>query len=490
MYIYLLILLLQIDRTTYGILFEYRLRCPDTAEKWRENTKNYICHGDTVYHCMQDQDGHYVVFCAPTIWIQPDYCPEFNAKASLIDVILCQGATEKCPESVYLSNTVYQYPSCFRIVIRTTGQTKLGNEEQRTEQSILKHIVIYFAETVVPPRLYENAVSLLKETGFIIIGGGPGSGKTTLANYIVKEEFMDYNVHVMKPKQTKLPELTSDKGDVVVWDDCFGIWNVCDLEENLKTDIRNTIISLIDRCKGKENHKAMICIDSFFDEKQLIVKFKSNFVNISENYEFLTEREHLVNRLDRRIYVGNISEDVGFPLLVQLIAENYCQIEKSEEFMKNPILKLNENFCDLFKNERDVYVTLVYVLCNTPSVDQGDINWTSWTKLRDECESKDDDYNNPQQEKNNEYSQSREANQLPRTSYFIYRNPKCIKMNTTLTKYLENTENQDVFRFRHHFLARLLLRYHLEKVGNKGILEVGNEEIKSVVKKIQSSLLI
>ncbi|XP_062611127.1 uncharacterized protein LOC134272975 [Saccostrea cucullata] len=147
-----LILLFNLDILTSGILFEYRLRCPDTADKWRENSDSYICHGDRVYHCMQDQDGRYVVFCASSIWIQPDYCPEFNAKASLIDVILCQGAVEGCPGNIYLSNTVYQYPSCFRTLIRST--TPSPSSDNRTVTRITELRYTYVAKKITNEHIY------------------------------------------------------------------------------------------------------------------------------------------------------------------------------------------------------------------------------------------------------------------------------------------------------------------------------------------------
>ncbi|XP_062611129.1 uncharacterized protein LOC134272978 [Saccostrea cucullata] len=305
---------------------------------------------------------------------------------------------------------------------------------------------------------------------------------------MVKENFTGFTVNYMKPKQTTLPELTNDQGNVVVWDDCFGIWNVCNLEENERANVRNTVMNLIDNCKNKENHKAIICIDSTFVEKQLKDEIRRNIFNLSEAYRTQLSRERFRNMFDRRIYFSNISEDVGFPLLVKLIVEDHCPIEQTEEFMKNPIPKLNENFHDLFQKDRDMYVTLVYVLCNTPSVNQREIDWKAWVKLRDECASKDDGSNNQQQKRSYEYSQLEEAKNLAKGRNLIYKNPKCIELNSTLLKYLEKTENQDVFAFRHHFLAQLLLCFHNEKVGSNGILEVANEEIKSVVKRLQSSI--
>lgn len=63
---------------TSGVLFEYRLRCPDTSAKWKENSDRYICGDGTVYHCMQDQEGRYVVFCAASIWVQPGTVHMYN----------------------------------------------------------------------------------------------------------------------------------------------------------------------------------------------------------------------------------------------------------------------------------------------------------------------------------------------------------------------------------------------------------------------------
>jgi hypothetical protein len=71
--LFLLVHLSQIILTP-GISFEYQLRCPHNQKDWEERSGRYICDGDKVYHCMQDQEGRYVTFCAKDIWIEPGMC--------------------------------------------------------------------------------------------------------------------------------------------------------------------------------------------------------------------------------------------------------------------------------------------------------------------------------------------------------------------------------------------------------------------------------
>ncbi|XP_061188569.1 uncharacterized protein LOC133196726 [Saccostrea echinata] len=292
----------------------------------------------------------------------------------------------------------------------------------------------------------------------------------------------------MKPKQTELPELSINKGEVVLWDDCFGIWNICDLEEKMKVGVRNTILDLIDRCKNKENY-AIICIDSFFDESGMFDQLGKTVISLTENYDSFYEREKVCRSFDKKIYVKEVSKEVGFPLLIALILEHHCPIEKAEDFMKNPIEYLRSNFNNLYKNGKNLYVTLVYVLCNSPSVNLKEIRWRKWKKLREEFQkSKDGENNISQQRKSNQDCQGEEDDLLSDDSMIISSNPKGIEMNTTLAKYLVKTEDPNVYAFRHHFLAHLFLCHHVEKVGNQGILEVGNDEIRSIVKKLQPPL--
>ena len=75
---------------TSCVLFEYRLRCPDTSAKWKENSDRYICGDGTVYHCMQDQEGRYVVFCAASIWVQPGTVTHVHHDVYVCMIIQCE----------------------------------------------------------------------------------------------------------------------------------------------------------------------------------------------------------------------------------------------------------------------------------------------------------------------------------------------------------------------------------------------------------------
>ncbi|XP_062570518.1 uncharacterized protein LOC134232550 isoform X2 [Saccostrea cucullata] len=106
-------LLLTLYRCTMSwsigiIAYEYRRRCPNTEDAWRQREEGYICPAPTKYHCMLTEEGNTVEFCNEITWIEGDYCPMLNLKTGSIDVRLCP-ENALYPSGHYLSNTVYKY---------------------------------------------------------------------------------------------------------------------------------------------------------------------------------------------------------------------------------------------------------------------------------------------------------------------------------------------------------------------------------------------
>ncbi|XP_056009110.1 uncharacterized protein LOC125664550 [Ostrea edulis] len=478
-HLFLLVHLSQIVLIS-GILFEYQRRCPDNQQDWEARSNSYICGGDTVYHCMQDQEGRYVTFCESNIWIQPDYCPEFNSKVSAIDVILCPGALAGCPEAVYLSNANYKYPSCFRTVTRPTTKTTTteainttssiswskppAEEEQNVKPwlptlsialgiilpvFVITFLVLLFrarrnsmkskpinryteeteegtwflmdvgntttAETnadmegntvihpenvsednlkkdvksnekFIEPKTYSEAVEKVKTEGYVILYGATGCGKSTVATHLVRNEFPDYKVVHLRGKQKNAPRFSSD-GGLVFWDDCFGIWKIKD-DEN-KDDTSKYMKTLIDKCKrDPQKYKAVLCFDSFFKyEQNNPCDNITDGMTLDKNYDSQTKKENFRDEMKPTKYftIPNVCNEVGFPLLINLILRDPFLQENTNAFFKDPTSVLQDRFLQLLKDHVDVYVTLIYAVCNSP-VDLKDVSKEKWDILKKECE--------------------------------------------------------------------------------------------------------
>ncbi|XP_061197940.1 uncharacterized protein LOC133206048 [Saccostrea echinata] len=141
--------------------FEYRRRCPNTEEKWRQREEGYICPATTKYHCILTEDGNIVEFCNDIIWIEEDYCPMLNLKTGNIDVRLCP-ENAVCPSGHYLSSTVYKYPACLQ---RKTDFTTHTPRKTVTSLNLEAH---NSPETTDDAENNLNVITLLVSIGIIL----------------------------------------------------------------------------------------------------------------------------------------------------------------------------------------------------------------------------------------------------------------------------------------------------------------------------------
>ncbi|XP_065941768.1 uncharacterized protein [Magallana gigas] len=87
--------------------------CALEESVWKQDAILFQCSSpERVYHCTSDENKRLGEICVQPIWVNPNYCPEYNTGAHTLDIVSCNESTGSCPDALFLSNEVYKYPAC------------------------------------------------------------------------------------------------------------------------------------------------------------------------------------------------------------------------------------------------------------------------------------------------------------------------------------------------------------------------------------------
>lgn len=379
-----------------------------------------------------------------------------------------------------------------------------------------------FSEKYFETKLYKNIVDKLKEKRTILLHGNPGSGKTAMANYIARTSFPDYKIYNMTSKAEKTPKIHGDRS-LIIWDDCFGLWR---MSKEIDPPVLENLHSVIQLTKDNSNEiLAIICVDTFYVTDDLYKDWSENcnVFNLDKLYEAQLDKERFIECYKEYFRPGRVTQDVGFPLLIDLIHAGFCPRADSDEFLEDPFTYIYNDIDRLCKDDCDGYVTLIYAVCKSPTVNLKNINEEHWGKLKTECYSNKTGSNKTEHgyktelESDETLKQRGEEEPLDPDIDNYHANkqdvalgcktkslealegaflniPRRIKkmitiskfdlkeVNTTLARYLIETEENFIFRFRHHCLAECVLKFQMKQFGTDTMLKTATTEITTVIK--------
>lgn len=89
------------------------IQCARTQDEWNKASASLQCQEPNYYHCLRNENGILTQQCLQRVWIQNGMCPEFNSRVRRIDVFRCQSDENNCPSTIFWSNAVYTYPTCY-----------------------------------------------------------------------------------------------------------------------------------------------------------------------------------------------------------------------------------------------------------------------------------------------------------------------------------------------------------------------------------------
>lgn len=383
-----------------------------------------------------------------------------------------------------------------------------------------------FSVLFCKPKDYNIVVDTIKSEGIALLIGKSGSGKTTMASFIAKAEFKEYTITYMKPKETNLPKVNTEK-ILILWDDCLGVWNTTNRIDDRMFEALIRLIQLVK--DNSEKMKAIVCIDSSSVDENQLNKLKDDVfcLNLDKSYESQLKKELFRNFLNLKIPVVRVSADVGFPLLVHLIKIGFCAQEESSSsrLLEEPVAYIRDDIDSILVKQSEDYVTLIYAISNSSTIHLKKTNRKLLDKIQRECDRivhrKTDDthpssdseaeenttegtcekadhnrnINNDSTEGSREEVGSEGSENLKlnnRTSFFdkiqvkgtekgnVTKHMK-IYITDNLLRYLVVSDETSVYKFRHRFLAECILRYHIEHVGRETVLMEGPEEVRTAV---------
>nr|XP_034314446.1 uncharacterized protein LOC117684829 [Crassostrea gigas] len=117
-------------------------RCSFNKTVYEEDRDSFNCRSSiNVYHCIQNERNRSGEICIQPVWVQPNYCPEYNTGANTLDTVPCNvSTTGSCPRALFLSNEVYKYPVCLNKTF--TGGKEVSKESTSSTPGIYIGIAV------------------------------------------------------------------------------------------------------------------------------------------------------------------------------------------------------------------------------------------------------------------------------------------------------------------------------------------------------------
>lgn len=383
-----------------------------------------------------------------------------------------------------------------------------------------------FSENYYEPKLCKSVVDTLQKKKSVLLQGNPGSGKTTMANYIARSSFSGYKIINMASKAEKPPEIQGDRS-LIVWDDCFGLWSI---RKKIDPPVLKNLCRIIQLTKDNSKEiLAIICVDTFYVTDNLHKDWSENcnVFNLDKLYETQLDKERFIECYKEHIRPGRVSQDVGFPLLIDLIHVGFCPPSDSDAFLEDPSTYIYNDIDRLYKDDCDGYVTLIYAVCKSPTINLKNFNEEHWGKLKAECCSNKVESNKTEHDYKTELvsdeklkqrgeeeldpnidnyhankqdvalgcktKSSRALEEGNRKILNCFRRKKKVftiskfdlkEVSKRLSRYLIETKGN--FRFRHHFLAESVLKFHVKHFGTYTMLKTATTELKTEIKHLEN----
>ncbi|XP_062582658.1 uncharacterized protein LOC134244401, partial [Saccostrea cucullata] len=234
----------------------------------------------------------------------------------------------------------------------------------------------------VRTRAFEKAKELLGINGYVVIGGNPGTGKSTMANFLIKQLMEEGKDPLQLYKFKDLYKSLAPNDNIVVFmDNVFGEFSLSSDDVQDFTRTSETTKELFDTDTEKSNYLILTVRSDILKEYTSKVEddtfFVSSLVDLSSKTYALQENEILqlaikydvCKNIEEKEFTRKVSEmslPIGFPQCCKLAKDIQ---EDILSLAKNPVIFLTGYFDNLFEKPTAKNAVLVYILLSGGEVD-------------------------------------------------------------------------------------------------------------------------
>ncbi|XP_062591558.1 uncharacterized protein LOC134253055, partial [Saccostrea cucullata] len=253
---------------------------------------------------------------------------------------------------------------------------------------IIKKSITTHCEDISPlfvrTRAFEKARELLGINGYVVIGGNPGTGKSTMANFLIKQLMEEGKDPLQLDKFKDLYKSLAPNDNIVVFmDNVFGEFSLSSDDVQDFTRTSETTKELFDTDTDKSNYLILTIrsdiLKEYTSKGNDDTFFVSSVVDLSSKTYALQENEILqlaikydvCKNMEEKDFTRKVSEmslPLGFPQCCKLAKHMDIQ-EDILSLAKNPVIFLRSYFYNLFENPTAKTAVLVYILLSGGEVD-------------------------------------------------------------------------------------------------------------------------
>ncbi|XP_062592670.1 uncharacterized protein LOC134254142 [Saccostrea cucullata] len=233
--------------------------------------------------------------------------------------------------------------------------------------------------TFVEIRALERAKQLLEENSYVIIKGNPGSGKTTLAKWLLKILMDNGKRPLQLFKVSKLyGRVTADDNIAVFIDNLFGEFSFSSTEFNEFINKKELIESVLKSCENRSGNVLLLTIrnDIYMEvvEKQKSNPFFCTSVTDLSSGEYALQTNEIEMFLkkygltaegkdeDMKEKPSELYRTLGFPQCCSLARENPEFGKNILTFFNDPHLYLKDYIDTQIKEKHAKTAVLIYIL--------------------------------------------------------------------------------------------------------------------------------
>ncbi|XP_065939718.1 uncharacterized protein [Magallana gigas] len=392
----------RLNKLKEAMFMERKTPCSFNKTVYEKDKDSFNCQGSTnVYHCIPNERNRSGEICIQSVWVQPNYCPEYNTGAHTLDTVPCNVSIGSCPDVLFLSNEVYKYPACLNKTF--IGDEKISREDILPEPlpwifvgvGILFVILLLIVSCVVHQRRRKRQPKNGGEE-MHLIDSRWGSGKRSTAKQVYVDVTNSSPIMISDPLKFDVTE----HHEPIIVDMSLSIG----ISKSGKKDLADKSHMLFENMSSSNTCKQAFIIFLIDKDRKSITKFvkslkkKTKFIDMSKSLTKGDRTQILSSQLlifcpkigfsqVEQLALKGKDHSLGYPEICALFCRcGHFQTVGLKTFCNQPLRYLKSYLENMHRsNNKKTFLMLVYMSLNKMKINVDDDKNDKLFELLESC---------------------------------------------------------------------------------------------------------